>query len=204
MGSFFRLRIKVNQPIDIDTEEYIFHFLALLYNNGQIEHDFSVIRQGEEYCAYVFALEKTFLDKKNCSGLVIKTLDFLSVESTYIGENIDSMDLCKCNCSKIALYYSDNINASPIKCCACGGDVPLYKLNGQNEVEDFFVFRKWKETCGAIDHIWKNSMLADDKIKALLGKGSDFYKWSEELCRTLEHVSRKEVEIELPIIEIGE
>ena len=204
MGNYFQLKIKAAESVCCDPEEYIFHFLAVLYNNGQIEHDFSLAQKDGEYYAMVFALEDTFLDKENFSELGAGLWETLSVESINIGTNVDAPCVCNCDASEIALYYQDTINASPVKCCSCGGDIPLYKFGKLEEVEDFFEFRKWKEVCGALDSLWKNSVMDCEINRQLQDSDSEFCEWTEKLCENLRKMTNKKVVVELPSFEVCE
>ena len=202
MGNFFKLKIKVAESVCYDPEEYIFLFFAVLYNNGQIEHDFSLMQKDGEYYANVFALEDTFLDRENFSELGAGLLETLSVERVIVGTNVDAPCVCRCDASEVALYYQDTINSSPVKCCDCEGDIPLYKLGKLEGIEDFFEFRKWKEVCGALDSLWKNSVMDCEINQQIQDRDSEFCKWTEKLCGILGKMTHKKVVVELPSFDV--
>lgn len=137
-------------------------YLAALAHNGQvIEGHTSLARARGGYVLTVSVPESTALADRVANKWVRKRLRELArvgVERPkvkHLGTDPESRAPCKCRMRPFLILFTTFLNAEPpLRCGACFGPIPLYRVPTTNEAGNHQDVLRWQETYQAMDWLF--------------------------------------------------
>ena len=189
---FFRTPNTRNQNEVLDK---VHSYLAALAQNGQVIDDHTPLARARGgYVVTVSVPESTALADRVGNKWVrkrLRELGHVGVERPkvkHLGADPESRAPCRCRTRPFLILFTTFLNAEPpLRCGACFGPIPLYKIPATNEAGNHQDVLWWQETYQAMDWLFIGTGPGEKFAHHQLSRpDSPLSKDGRELARALE------------------
>lgn len=190
----FKLIFKPIETVNSDeeTRDLLWDYLASLYKNGQILHDYLLFKRDTLYQAFVTLADDDALNEKSnnsyASNYLEKIKTQFEISSEFVGENLNTEKACGCSDRPewYMLYTNYAEEESPVICGRCGKSVPLYKLPYIMNEDEFHTVLSWYITYRAVDQVWMQCLSDRFTYRQLNDANSQLSQQGRKICAEFE------------------
>lgn len=190
-AKFIELQIAGSAP-ENDLEEKVNNFVRGLLNNGQILHDYLVIKKHDGYSLYITTPKSDSLN--GCFDSVYgkkfreELEKYFTVAVEQIGVNTRSQEYCSCT-KRTAIEmqtYAGDID-SVFTCCTCGKPIALYEMPYLDRQDDHWWIVNWQNSYDDMDGLWLDSVSDRFTGNQLVNVNSVLNKTGIEIADQIRH-----------------
>lgn len=170
-------------------------YLGCLYKNGQILKDYLLIKNHENYTAFVTVPDDDALDERHNNVYITKYLDevknHFDIITELFGENLNTDKSCDCSEKPewYMLYTDWTDDESPVVCGRCGKSVPLYKLPHISGEDEHHGVLGWKTAYRDMDSLWLYCLSDRFTYRQMNDAHSQLSKIGRDICKEFEEAT---------------